>query len=93
MSIEQVKCAKCRVALKGRIVDSKPQGKFICPICGEGDTHENVMREVGDYMQDKAAERMAAAFKKAVRGSKSMTFRENRRPKKRYRFFVDLKAS
>lgn len=86
----QIKCMRCKVPLQGLIVDGKPKGKFSCPRCGRGDTYPNILREIGEQAKEKAADKITGAFERATRGSKSLTFKKSRRPKKVYRFTVDL---
>lgn len=87
---EHVKCAKCNVPLEGTLVDGEPQGEFTCPICGTGDTYENVMREIGEFASEKAADVLSAEFEQVARHSDVMTFTNGHRPKKVYRFIIDL---
>lgn len=84
------KCAKCNVPLQGSGVEPKAGDIISCPACGESDTLENVLSEVGEYMRDHFASKLATDFRKAARGSKFLKFREGHRPKKVYRFIVDL---
>lgn len=88
--IEKVKCAACNVPLQGRAVDVDSQIIFSCPSCGNGDTEENVMREIGEQARDKVADEIAASFERATRSSKTVTFKKGSRPKKVYRFRIDL---
>lgn len=90
MTTKPIKCARCNVPLEGKIVDGEAQEYFSCPRCGVGDTHENIMRELADYTEEKAAEFLSKTMSDIARKSKFITFRENSRPKKRYRFVVDL---
>ena len=85
-----VKCAKCDVVLQGNVVDTQSNDRFSCPSCGEGDTYENVMREVGDSALDQMGDAFTKTIKSALRGSKHLTFKEKHRPKKSRRFFIDL---
>ncbi len=89
-AIGVAKCANCKVALQGPD-DPKPQDRFACPSCGQGDTLENVEREVADYVQQKTADMLGASFDKAVRGSKNVQVRKPVRQPRRYRFYVDLR--
>lgn len=87
---KDIKCATCNVALQGNVAEPKPDDVVTCPSCGASDTRENVMREIGEYARDKASDFIARGFKNATRGSKHLTFKEKLRPKKVYRFIVDL---
>lgn len=87
---KQVKCALCNVELEGPSPDTDPQGMYSCPLCGNGDTMENVVREIGEYTASKMADRLAVGFEQAVHGSKSVAFRKENRPQKIYRFIIDL---
>ena len=73
--IQHVKCTKCDVPFDGPVIDGEPEGTFVCPVSGENDSIENVMREVGEYVRDKAREHIAGTFEKAPRGNKYVSFR------------------
>lgn len=85
----EIKCARHNVPLKGEVVDGQPKGAYSCPVCGVGDTYQNIVREIGEYMVEKAADEISAGFERAARGSDILTFKKGRRPKKVYRFVVD----
>jgi len=88
--IVDIKCAKCDVPLQGAATDPQPTDMVSCPKCGVSDSLENVIREVGEYVEEKTAEYLAGEMRDATRGSKTMTFKEKPRPKKTYRFIMDL---
>jgi hypothetical protein len=64
------------------VADSEPEA-VACPICGEGDTVENVTREVGEYIAEKAFSEM---LREAAEKSSGLTFTEG--PKRAYRFIA-----
>ena len=64
----EVLCARCRVPLKGP-AEPDSDARFACPSCGEGDTHEAVMREVGEYVQEMAAKNLSESLANAARSS------------------------
>ena len=79
-------CARCKVPLG--VTDSKTEVFLACPICREGDTVDNVTREVGEYIAEKMT---ADMFKKAAaEQSIALTFTEG--PKRIYRFINDDKS-
>jgi hypothetical protein len=82
----EAKCAKCKIPLQGPS-DPQPQDRFSCPECGVGDSFENVMREVGDQVE----ERLASSLHAATRSNKHVKFTEKPSAKRAYRFIVDLR--
>lgn len=84
------KCAKCDAPLQGNGVEPKPGDIISCPDCGESDTLENVLSEIGEYASDHFAGKLSADLRKIASGSKFLQFSEGNRPKKVYRFVVDL---
>jgi hypothetical protein len=86
-NVADMKCAKCRVTLKGSS-DSSPNALNACPICGTADTFANVLREIGEYLQEHAAKDVEDSFRELVRGNKSFGIAV---PKKQraWRFIVD----
>ena len=85
-----IKCATHNVPLKGEVVDGQPKGTFSCPVCGIGDTYENIMREIGEYASEKAADMLADTLERSTRGCDFLTFKKGHHPKKVHRFIVDL---
>lgn len=86
--IRNVKCGQCKVALE---VVTEPHGKIArCPRCGTSDTLDNVIREVGEYAKEQAAQHLEKKMASIARGSKFMKFTPAHRPKKRHRFIVDV---
>lgn len=45
----QALCARCRVPLE-RVAEPNLDNRFTCPGCGNGDTYDAIMGEVGDYI-------------------------------------------
>lgn len=86
--IEHVKCVACKARLEGR-KQANGQMYFACPKCGVGDTLDKIQAELVDQAKEKMRQVMLGAFRKT--GSK-WKVTESVRPKRRYRFFVDLKA-
>jgi hypothetical protein len=89
MSILRAKCAECRVPIKGP-ADPKAEDVFACPDCGASDSHENIVRELGEYAAEKAAERISARWRDIARKSKLVKLTEQPRQHKIYRFVIDL---
>ncbi len=58
--------------------------------CGQGDTLENVQREVADYVQQKTADMIGSTIDRAFRGSKNVKVSKPSRQPRRYRFYIDL---
>lgn len=87
--ITQVLCGRCKVPLKGP-GDSDPQGRFSCPKCGNGDTRENVLREVGEHVKEQAARHLQEEMRSTARSSKFIKFEGKPIPKRSYRFIADI---
>jgi hypothetical protein len=85
-------CAHCRVPLQGNVVDTKPEDRFACPSCGQGDTYQNIMREAKDSATEQVGEAFTKMIKDTLRGSKYLKFTEKRRPKKAHRFILDMNS-
>jgi hypothetical protein len=78
-------CARCKIPLE--ITTNLEVDNFLaCPVCGEGDTVENVAREVGEYVVEK---RFSNMLRGAAENSTALTFTEG--PKRVYRFVADDK--
>lgn len=87
--IKNVLCGACYVPLEG-IANGESQDRFTCPSCGHSDTRENVLREVGEYAKEMAAQHLEKTMADAARGSKFLKFKPAYRPQRVYRFIVDL---
>jgi hypothetical protein len=74
-------CARCKIPLE--VVADAEHEAVACPICREGDTVENVTREVGEYLAEKAFSDM---LREAAEKSSALTFTEG--PKRTYRFIT-----
>ena len=81
----KVLCARCHVPLEGP-TEPNPDDRMACPRCGDGDRYEAVLAEVGEYVQEMAAQKLASAFKGGE--SVSVTFTPSAR---RWRFIADVK--
>lgn len=88
-NITNVQCGLCKVPLKAP-VEPKAEDVIICPECGDSDTYENVLREVRDYVEEQAAQHLEKALASGVKGSDMLKFTPTVRPKRTYRFIVDL---
>ncbi len=86
---QEVKCARCKCALQGP-ADPKPNDILTCPSCGEGDTLDRVLAEVGKYVEEQVAKSLHNTIAKATRGSDVFKVTSNFRPKGGHRFVVDL---
>jgi len=89
VSTHAVKCARCKCVLE-TLPDAKPEPRAACPQCGEGDTLENVRREVGEYIQEHISKTIHGALVDGVRGSKNLKVTSDFHPKGGHRFIVDL---
>jgi hypothetical protein len=87
--ITEVKCGTCKVPLKGP-VDAKADDRFTCPEGGNGDTYENVLREVGEYVKEQTAQHLERQMADIARWNKMFQFTPASRPQQSYRFIVDL---
>lgn len=88
-SAHQVLCNKCKVALEA-VPDSDPK-RWSCPECHVSDTHENVLREVGEYVQEVTARHLQDKMRAAAQGSKFIQFKGDPVPQGQYRFVTDFK--
>ena len=71
MTIQEVKCAKCNVALKGP-ADPTPQDRFECPRCGIGDSLQRVMAEISEYATEQVASALGRTLGATFRDSKNV---------------------
>ena len=82
-------CGKCKVALEVVANDDGEIGR--CPRCGNSDTLDNIMRIVGDYALEQAAKGIDDVIAGIAKDSKSvLQYTPNVRPKKTYRFIVNM---
>ena len=84
-----IKCAKCNVALQGP-TDPEPDSRIACPSCREGDTFEQVMREIHEHATEQVGDSLGRSFEKTFSGNKNITVTKHAVPKKLHRFIVDL---
>ena len=85
-SSHKILCAGCHVALEG---PANPQSNdtFSCPICREGDTFENVIREAGEYHADKLIRGMFDSFDGSS-GDGFVKMTVTQPPQRRFRFIT-----
>lgn len=89
----QPKCARCNVTLESSVPDPEPKDHVACPTCGEGDTLENVTREIGEYITEKMTESLGDTFRNLERNSGGMIkVTTSHSPHRIYRFIVDYEA-
>ncbi|MEQ9388302.1 hypothetical protein [Marinovum algicola] len=88
---QSILCGSCRVPIEGP-ADGKGDNVFSCPICGQGDTRENVLKEVKAFLAELAQRSLQESMREAARGSKFMQFKGQPIPKKSYRFVTDHKV-
>lgn len=55
-----------------------------------GDTQENVLQEVADYVQEAIADHLFSPLRDLARSNKTFKFTETPHPNKIYRFIVNL---
>jgi hypothetical protein len=87
--VKQIKCARCQCGLKGP-ADPQPHDRIACPECGEGDTVERVMAEVGEYVQEQVAQSIHQSLTEGIGSSPNLKVTTDFRPKGGHRFIVDL---
>ena len=85
------KCAKCDLFLEGP-ADPQPHDMLRCPGCGQRETLENVVAEVGDYIRERVAESLGAIINGTARGSKFIKVTTRQLPQKDYRFIADYES-
>ncbi|MDE2472698.1 MAG: hypothetical protein KGL35_29240 [Bradyrhizobium sp.] len=68
MQTVKVLCARCHVPLEGP-AEPKPDDRFACPTCGEGDKFETVFAEVQEYVQEMTAQKIAETVNKSNRAA------------------------
>lgn len=86
---KEVKCARCKCGLEGPL-DPQPHDRIACPRCGEGDTVERVMAEVGEYMQEQAAHALHKAVTHGFGSSEFFKVKTKLPPKGKHRFVIDM---
>lgn len=84
-----IKCAKCNVALQSP-TDPKPDSRIACPTCGEGDTYDQVMREVSEHVTEQAGDFLTGKISADLRRNKNIKITKHAVPKKPHRFIVNL---
>lgn len=84
-----IKCGACDVPLKIP-ADAKGEDIVSCPSCGEGDTLDNVIAELGNYLSAASAEYLGKSLERSTRGNKHVKFTRKPVPRRSYRFTVDL---
>ena len=78
-------CGQCKAPLKGP-ADPKPEDTLSCPVCGTGDTLQNVRLEVEQFIKEEAAKAYENMLRGVASKSDTFTFNETPRPKGVYRF-------
>lgn len=86
---QQIRCAACNEALEGP-AEAKPHDRFVCPVCGEGDTFENVLADVRQYAKEQIAQHLSDSLGKTVRGSQHVKVASKLVPKHSHRFVINL---
>lgn len=84
----QILCSEHKVPLEGP-VNAKPDDRFSCPVCGVGDTRENVFREAREFVQEQAAKQLEGQMASIAADSKFIKFKPASRPQRVYRFVVE----
>lgn len=82
-----VECAKCKVPLVGPD-DAQADSFIACPICGMGDTRENVEREVADYAASRVSQALDAMVESFALGLGQSANLEGPREQRAYRFII-----
>ncbi len=85
-----VKCAKCRVPLIGPD-DAHADSLIACPICGTGDTRENVER--ADYAASRVSQALDAMVESFALGLGQSAGLEGPREPRAFRFIIDDEES
>ena len=88
-NVKEALCGKCKVALKGP-AEPEPESVFACPVCGESDTYQNVVRIAGEVFHEQSARFLQEKARSVAAGSKFITFKGEPVPKRQHRFIVDL---
>ncbi|WP_139350410.1 hypothetical protein [Rhodanobacter sp. B04] len=85
-----VLCARCHIALEGP-AEPKSDDRIACPRCGEGDRYETVISEVGEYVQEMAAQKIADMVGNTAKRSSMFTVTSTHTPSSRqWRFIADV---
>ena len=90
MATHEIKCARCKVALKGP-PNPKAQDRIECPRCGVGDSFKRVMDEVKEQAAEQMSDALGRTLEAALRGSKNMKLTKTSRARKPHRLIVDFK--
>lgn len=70
-NIKLAKCAACDVVLEPG-GEENPEGWWACPVCGNGDTAEEITLEVQRFCRDQAAKTLNDTIKGITRRSKTI---------------------
>lgn len=88
IEMHTVKCAKCNEFLSGE--GEELDSIFSCPKCGISDTHENIIKEVVEFVGQKSEDAVSDMLKDSFSGIKGMTYTETPGTKKDFRFVIDF---
>lgn len=75
----EIKCAKCDAPLQAT-TELEPDTMMSCPVCGQGDTVENVRREIRDYVGQETARHLNRPLREFAARNKNFKFTEHPRP-------------
>jgi len=71
--IKSMMCGHCDTGLK-TIAEPKPDSRVECPICGNGDTLENVIKIIGEGVTEQTAIAFNKSLKKSFASSNGVKF-------------------
>ncbi|MGF7211594.1 hypothetical protein GGE65_006211 [Skermanella aerolata] len=86
---KDVQCGFCHVTLEPS-TDPVFENGFACPICGNGDEFDNILTAMGEYVEDRSANKFMGEFSDTLAGGGLFKITQKPVPKKVYRFIVDL---
>jgi hypothetical protein len=83
----EILCAHCHVPLKGP-AEPNADDRFSCPVCGEGDSREAVVAEVGEYVKEMAAKKLAESLAKTAATARFVRVESTFKPSNRHWRFI-----
>lgn len=90
-SIKDAQCFACKVLLEAA-PEPDCQTRWACPICGVGESRENILAECGDYAKEQAARYVQELARKLYGSGGMYQLTLNPIPERSYRFFMDIES-
>ncbi|QQP88768.1 hypothetical protein IGS68_22565 [Skermanella sp. TT6] len=84
-----VKCGFCSALLEPS-TDPKFKNGYACPVCGNADEFDNILAVVGEYVEDRTADKVLRQMSDTLACGNLFKVTPKPVPKKVYRFVIDL---